>query len=922
VSFKAAGVYIRREPVGREREIERLAALRRAASDGRGRIVLVGGDAGIGKSRLLRHFENTVASGRVRLGSSRCVEFVQTPLAPLRDLLQQIERRGTIRDPTTHTLVERLAFERHSESAAGWLPEGSLFDSIDSAFARYALRGTVVLTVEDLHWADRSTLAFLTYFADRLERRRILIVATYRADEVGARHPHLSEFSALLSKPAVATMTLAPLDDSAIRRVIEETAGRAQALSATMIAEIVRRSQGNPFFAEELVKSAIDAGGAERTAQLPLSIRAAVLARAGRLTEEARNVVSLAAVLGERFSAERLVALFEGDREIALRALEHARALSLLYDEPTAPGEVAFRHALTHEVLYGELLAERVRPLHEAIALELEGRPNSKAVSVQLAHHWRRAGDPRRAAAYDEMAGDNAFAIGAFADAILYYERALAERPNTAQLEHKLGVALGSINELQAGTERLRRAGDLYWKSGDFEGFAENASALVAQLYNSGDVAAATSQCHRAIETLSGRLAAERLDLFRTRLAFQCIAALDDEAASAFLSAIREPIGDPRVAMHAHWNRFRVAAMRGEIEEWRLLTGRALEAARQLDDGGSWARHLHCQIGLDAVGLGDVEGAREHFRAAVPPKSGRQPAHMTVLPAASAFEHTLRGDFTSAAELLRDAERLALQSYAILVHVKSANFALGICSGDDARLRHDDTESFLRYGVEHGMKVAIGLLGGPYAWVLGLRGERAAAAAWVSRIARALPRPHRFLFAYLAAAQFGEAEDVIAMRRQLATAAEHPQDRVNKAALGLFDAFAALRGMFDAEAGGAALDSAIRFEAIGWPWLAARGYELSGDSKRSAEVYRALGALRDLRRVETDRPSESLSELSPRELEVAQLVAAGHSNDEIAQLLHISSRTAEKHVSSALRKLNLRSRVQLGRLLGRDGQRT
>jgi len=93
---------------------------------------------------------------------------------------------------------------------------------------------------------------------------------------------------------------------------------------------------------------------------------------------------------------------------------------------------------------------------------------------------------------------------------------------------------------------------------------------------------------------------------------------------------------------------------------------------------------------------------------------------------------------------------------------------------------------------------------------------------------------------------------------------------------------------------------------------------LGGESKRSSETYRSLGALRDLRRVDTTRSSDSVSSLSSRELEVAELVAAGHSNDEIAQLLHISSRTAEKHVSSALRKLNVRSRVQLGRLLARS----
>lgn len=909
----------RAEIIGREREVEQLAAHRRAASEGHGSIVLVGGEAGIGKSQLLRHFEATMASGRAMSASSRCVEFVQTPLAPLRELLQQLEQRASAaRDPVTRALVDRLAFERNVEAGTGWLPEGSLFDSIANAFARYALRGTVVLSIEDVHWADRSTLAFLAYFADRLEKQRILIVATYRGDEVGLQYPHLSEFSALLAKRAVSTMSLAPLAEPAIRRIVEQFAGRTQSIASSTIGEIARRSQGNPFFAEELTKSALDAGQGNRRAELPLSIRAAVLARAAQLTEQDRNVLSLAAMLGERFAVSELATLVGGDRDLVLRALERARAMRLLSDDETAPGEVAFRHALTQEVLYGELLAERVRPLHEAIATELERRPDRNARSVELAHHWRRSGNLQKAAIYDELAGDNSFAIGAFGDATLYYERGLAVREDDPQLLHKLGVALGSINRLDAGIEFLRRAGDLYWRAGNYEGFATNVSALEVQLYNSGDVAAATAACHAAIDMLDAKVSREKLDLFRTSLAHHSIAALDDASAAAFLDEIREPIDDPRVAMHASWNRFRISAMRGEIAEWRIFAARALEAAQSVhDDGRSWTRFLHCQIGLDAVGLGEIESAREHFSAATSTKrEGQAPEHGLLL-AARAFAHCLRGDFAGAAQLL-DKVTSAEQNYPAVVHAKSANLVLGICSGDDARLKHGDIESVLRYGIEHGMKVIIGLLGGPYAWALGLRGELDEAADLIARVGAALPTPHRFMFAYLAAAQFGRPDDVVAMHRKLQDAAARPQDRVNKAVLDLFGAFAAQRGIIDVDARSSALRGAAGFEAIGWPWLAARSYELGGELRRALETYRSLGSVRDSRRLEVERSDASSSVLSSREREVSELVAHGHSNDEIAQLLHISPRTAEKHVSSALRKLNLRSRLQLGRVLARS----
>ena len=332
-------------------------------------------------------------------------------------------------------------------------------------------------------------------------------------------------------------------------------------------------AQGNPFFIEELVKAALahdSSGGVKR---LPLSVRGAVLAHAAMLSPKEREILSMAAVLGERFSTERLVSLLGGDREEVLHALERARELQLVYDRPKTPGTIAFRHALTQEVLYGELLAERVRPLHETIARELEHRSDPSAVSVELAHHWLRAGNLARAARYAEIAGDRASAIGAMADAILYYERALADgksETSAAGVLHKLGLALGALDELGAGIERLRQAGERYWRLGDIEGFAENASALGAQLYNSGDPDAGTQVFLQAIVALEPKLPAAKLDILRARIAYHCVAALDFDSALAFLSGVQEPIADARTATHFYQTRFKVAAMRGDIEQWKL----------------------------------------------------------------------------------------------------------------------------------------------------------------------------------------------------------------------------------------------------------------------------------------------------------------------------------------------------------------
>ncbi len=913
------------EFIARERETTLLAGLRRSAAAGHGCIALISGEAGVGKSTLLRRFEQSLGSSRAFAASTRCVEFIQTPLGPLRDLLQKLDRSvPKPQDTAVRALIERLSFEREAE-AKPLQPAGWLLESIDGAFARFAQRATVVLLIEDVHWADRSTLRFLAYVADRIDTRRLLVVATYRSDDVDADQPRQADLAHLLSKQSVTHIALGPLDERSTHALVEAAIPHADALDAATLADIVRRSRGNPFFAEELLKSVLERTPNDVDEKLPLSIRGTVLARAAHLDEADRKVLSMAAVLGERFAVERLIALCELPREHVLSALERAQALHLIYQQRGAQGELTFRHALTQEVLYDELLAERVRPLHEAIGRELERRPDPNAYSVELAHHWWRAGDSRRAAIYAEVAGDRAFAIGALADAISYYERALAQGKggaSAATLEHKIGVSLGSLGRLKTGIRRLRRAGALYWEAGDFEGFARNSSMLGAQLYNSGETAAAIEFYRQAINALDGKLPKPAVDLLRARSAYDCIAALDFDSALSLVSDIREPIDDPTTATHVYQTKFKVAAMRGDIESWRTYAARALEASQFAEDHEYRLYNAHCQIALDAVGLGEIQQAREHLHAAMFHSPERTFGNRYMAYVASAFEHTLRGDFTGAAALIEKLGLASDENYAILAHVRATNLALGICCGDDSRLRRDDTDSVIRFGVENGMKLVIGLVGGPHAWALGMNGATDEAAAWVHRIARVVPGPHRLQFAFLAAAQYGLKSDVAAMRRMLEEAASSPQDRVNKAVLGLFDAFATRRGLVSGDGTASAADAATGFEAIGWPWLAARAYEMAGEAKRALDMYRTLGAVRDIRRMEMGA-TDATAVLTPREREVGELIAAGHSNEEVGQILHISARTVEKHVSGALAKLNLKSRLQLGRLMAqRDGAST
>jgi tetratricopeptide (TPR) repeat protein len=579
---------------------------------------------------------------------------------------------------------------------------------------------------------------------------------------------------------------------------------------------------------------------------LPLSIRGAVLARAALLSDEQRRILSLAAVLGERFSVERLVALSSAPRDdVLLRAGARACAASRVRSAQR-PGELHFRHALTQEVLYGELLAERVRPLHEAIGLELERRPDRNAASVELAHHWRRAGDLRRAAAYAELRGRSSLRDrrDGRRDLVLR-ARALSARKGGWCRDSRPRTQNRRFSRIsrspESGIRRLQRAGDLYWEAGDFDGFAKNASALGALIYNAGDTAAAIELYRRTIDALGPKLPAASVDLLRARMGYNCVAALDFDSALTLVCEIETNRSPTR-------RRRPIRTRRGSRSQQCAATSTAGESMQNVlstrpgespTTATACTRRIVRSLSTPWASVNSSTRASTFARPLL--------ANGRALPGTVAGALQPRRSSTRCAAILRPQQVCSVgpnnaseQSYAILVHIKSAQFALGICAGDETRIcAATMPPHFLHYGVEHGMKLASGLLGGPYAWALGLRGDvdeprqRGSIAsrrscrdptAFCSRFSRQPSTECRATSSRCAASS--------------SDAASRPQDRVNKAALGLFDAFAAQRGLVGGDARKAALDAASAFETIGWPWLAARSYELGGESKRALETYR------------------------------------------------------------------------------------
>jgi DNA-binding CsgD family transcriptional regulator len=450
--------------VGREEELARLHAAVARTRGGEPGVVLVGGEAGVGKSRLLEAALDGAAGVQVLTGG--CVELggEGLPFVPLVDALRTLART-TLPDD-----LDRILGPARSELAR-LLPElapagppphpdsgstAQLFELVLGVLGRIGQGRPLVLVVEDLHWADRSTLDLVAFLVRTLQGVRVLLVLTYRSDEVDRRsplRPLLSTWERLrgvesmqlrrLSRAEVATQVAAILGarpDPALRDVVYD------------------RSEGNPFFVEELLRT-LREGASEH--ELPPSLRDVLLARAERLSPPAQRLLRTGAVAG-RWVAERLLAeVADVSSAEFYEALREAVDASLLVVDPSGRG-YAFRHALTRDAVYQDLLPGERVDLHTAYAQALDRDPelagDDASVAATLAVHWYAAHDLPRALAASVRAGREAIAAYAPAEARRHLERALEVWRSVPEAESWAGS--DKVDVLRMAAQAAFHAGD------------------------------------------------------------------------------------------------------------------------------------------------------------------------------------------------------------------------------------------------------------------------------------------------------------------------------------------------------------------------------------------------------------------------------------------------------------------------------
>ena len=956
--------------IGRAGELAALEAALADAADGRPSLAFVAGESGVGKTRLVAELERRAeadAGALVLAGES--VDFggdSELPYLPLVAALRPLARSGDAAlTPELRAAVAPLlpAFVPPPDVPAGAEQGGQVqvFEGLLALLDALGRERPVLLLIEDLHWADRSTREALAFLARSLTGERVLVVVTYRPDELHRGHPLRPLLAELELRPRARRVPLGPLSRDELAEQVGDILGTAPA--AELLERLWERSGGNPLFGEELLAAGLDGRGAA-----PGTLRDALMLRVERLSPPARELLALVAV-GERLDHE-LLAETSGLEERALRdALREAVDGNVLAVDDD--GVHRFRHALLREVVEDDLLPGERAALHRALGRALERRLDAGAdaqATAAVAHHLgasgdrpaalaaavRAAGAAERAYAHAEVAAllDRAIrlwdevpepealagadrvelltraatAAGALGDPGRRLARledafaALGPEPDprrAAAILEPIARAQRHLNRARDGIATLERALELVEPSGDAESRATllaglgRSRMLVGHYREAIRIARATLEVAAAMPPLEGHA--------RTTLGYSlAMTGAVDEGTAELREAIRIARAHDNLADlgEAYVNHTELLHALGRSEEARAVSAEGRDAvAVRRPVAVAWLDKRNAEIAFDT-------GAWEAVEPSLPAEDDRigEQSHVGIALRRAALALG-RGDHAAAGALLAELAPLA----ADLSEPQTIGL-LGTCTAelrrragdlDAARAAVDDGLDRIRYCRDD-------VIGGP-----------ALAAAGVTVEADAAERARDLGDPEAADAAVRRADDLLA-RIAPAAAAGRPVERALQAGAGAEAGRAAGRSDPDAYAAAAAA-----WDAIGRPEPAARmrwrqaevlagvDRDGAGASARAAhaaatgigatwlrEEIEALAARARLPLEPGDAGPEPPAEdadpfgLTPRERQVLALLAEGESNRAIGATLFISEKTASVHVSRILTKLGARSRTE------------
>ncbi len=663
--------------VGRDETLSTLEDALLAASRGEGRLIGLGGEAGVGKTRVTTELAARATKLGFQVMWGGCSEVaLQLPYLPF------LESAGNwIATKGAGAVAERLGSSRRElaqlfpqlsegEPASVGDPGQAKFRLLEAMVALFSLpareRG-LLLVIEDVHWADASTREMLDHIAKRLIGERALIVATFRSDELDRRHPLRPLVQAWRRSEGSEIVSMDPLPPEGVAAMIGAILDVSD-VSPEFRDLLHARSEGNPFVVEEMLKEAIDradvfvtAGGWDRKPieeiGIPSTVREAILLRLSRFDPEHATILEAAAILGRSFDYRTLVEVARSGEDVVLSALETATTQQLLHEDTAQLGRFLWRHALTQEAIYDEIVAPRRQLLHTRAADVLSAEEPRRG--FELAHHLFGAGRFGEAVPVCLDVAEQAMTATAYNDAILLLERALPHVSAGVQRARALGLlgralALGLqivrsrpvLEEAIRGCEAesmIREAaacrlvlGRALWEMGDTKGSSQEFQAVRAMLSGVDP----SSELANALVRLAGLAAFEFDDQECLRLANQAVevaeaAGADFERVWALSFAGLGMIGTGRaeegvevirraareaedrgyvmIVGNARWNEIwlRAHLMLGDFDE-------ALEAADRLPATGLTAigrPGSHAYVHFAQGRVGDAVAAAEHALA-------------------------------------------------------------------------------------------------------------------------------------------------------------------------------------------------------------------------------------------------------------------------------------------------------------------
>ncbi|WP_168929471.1 helix-turn-helix transcriptional regulator [Nocardioides sp. GY 10113] len=620
--------------VGRETEIDRLVEL--LESPDAGSAVLLSGDAGVGKTRLLIELRDRAQERGWQVLAGHCLDFGESalPYLPFSEVVGRVAAADPellARVAAEHPAITRLQPGRRTRAGADSEPaadigtptdRSDLFVAVQALLEAAAESAPLLLVIEDIHWADHSTRDMLGFLFARPFARPVRVIASYRSDDLHRRHPLRRQAAEWSRLPSLERLALGPLAEPAVRDLVGQLA--PSGLAEQQIRGIIDRAEGNAFFVEELVAS-------QGRAAVSADLADLLLVRLDPLSDQARQVVRSMSAAGRRVGHDLLAAVADlpaPDLEAAIRQAVEMNVLE------AGPRHYSFRHALLAEAVYDDLLpGERVRLHGQYVAALTAG--SAPGTAAELALHARRANDLDRAASASIEAGDEAMAVGGPDEAARHYEQALELLADPARAE-RLGVDLAKL---------ATRAADALGLSGGTQRAAELLAAHLARLPAAGSSAEADLARARLLSQYAGWLTLIETDIDPLALSLE---------AAELAPTEQVPLRAKVLATHArvlHWG--------GRVEEAEAVAAEALALAERLAMP-ALASAVATTLGLLSGEGGDVRSALEKAAgradAAEAPYEGLRARYLL------ARSYQDEGDWPQAIRWFESATRLGADS--------------------------------------------------------------------------------------------------------------------------------------------------------------------------------------------------------------------------------------------------------------------